>query len=383
MQMRHHGFDMKVPTRAMVAGACVLWGALAQAQPPQPARVRVRMDSSARDSVMMHVVVNTDAIERMVRELIASKQMEQSIGLALREASTGERVDARKIQELKESLQEIARRNAGLITTIQMQCLNPQPHPDGYIGVTFREAEITVRPNESPAYVLGAIETVEPGSPAEKAGILRDDVLLSVGGMDARKPIALDAILKPGAKVPVRLQRGRVTKDITVTVEKRPAGYGSDCSTVEQLIGPAPAIMRMPRAAASTRTPMPPMPGTPPGALYGGVYATTPSGNGNFVFSGSMPTIAGATMIPLDDDSRAALGVDDGMLVTKVAPGTPAREAGLRGLDVIVSADDERISSVGSLRRIVGNSKTGSVKLEVVRGGKKQTLTLRWQPGER
>jgi S1-C subfamily serine protease len=375
MQMLHHGFDMNVPARAMVAGACVLWATLAQAQ---PARVRVRMDSAARDSVMMHVVVSTDAIERMVRELIASKQMEQTIGLALREASTGEKADARKIQELKESLQEIARRNAGLITTIQMQCLNPQPHPEGYLGVTFREAEITVRSNESPAYVLGAIESVEPGSPAEKAGIMRDDVLLSVGGVDARKPIALDAILKPGARVPIRLQRGRVIKDITVTVEKRPAGYGSDCSTVEQLMGPTPAIVRStPRAYASTRTPMPPVP-------VGGVYATP--GSGDFFFTTwplMSPAIAGATMIPLDDDSRSALGVDEGILVTRVAPGSPAREAGLRGLDVIVSADDERVSSLNALRRIIGNSKKEAVKLEVVRGGKKQTLTLRWQPGER
>src|ERR1019366_4160929 len=79
-----------------------------------------------------------------------------------------------------------------------------------------------------------------------KAGVLRGDVLISIGGVDARKPIALGTILKPGKKVPVRLQRGRSTKDITVLVEKRPAEYGSDCATLDQWIGPsrgAPVIM--------------------------------------------------------------------------------------------------------------------------------------------
>lgn len=367
------------PMLAIALGISMVWDTPAHAA--QPARARVKPDTTGRDSIYMRVMISTDAIDRMVRELLASKQMEQTIGLALREAATGEKADSRKIQELSESLRDIARRKAGLITSLQMKCSSPQPHPEGYLGITFGEGVITERDNEPALYKLGAVESVTPGSPAEKAGILRDDVVLSIGGVDARKPIAVGQILKPGARIPIRLQRGKVTREVTVTVEKWPADYGSDCATIEQMIGherEAPTIYMRPRfgvvapgaASASAPRAAVAMP-----AIAGSFFLDSP-------MFGAM-TIAGATMMPLDDDWRQTLGVDNGILVFRVAPGSPAKEAGLRASDVIVSADDENLSSLRALNRIIGNSKSGAVKLQVIRGGKSQTLTLRWQQGER
>ena len=93
--------------------------------------------------------------------------------------------------------------------------------------------------------------------------------------------------------------------------------------------------------------------------------------------------IAGAQLMALDDDWRQSLGVDNGILVMKVAPGSPAKDAGLRGNDVIISVDDVPVSSVAALRRTIGNSKTNALKLQVVRAGKTQTVTLRWQDRDR
>ena len=381
MPALRHASRTARPMLGIALAISAAWGTPARAA--QPARARVKPDTIGRDSVYLRVMISADAIERLVRELAASKQMEQTIGLALREAATGEKTDSRKIQELSESLREIARRNAGLITSLQMKCSSPQPHPDGYLGVTFgEESAVTVRDDQAALYKLGAVESVAPGSPAEKAGILRDDIVLSIGGVDARKPIAVGAILKPGAQIPIRLQRSKVTREVTVTVEKWPADYGSDCATVEQMIGherEAPMIFLRsgtPRAAAVA-----------PGAAGTLTPRSATAMAGNFVFEnpmfGAMSSIAGANMMPLDDDWRQALGVDNGILVSKVAPGSPAREAGLRASDVIVSADDENISSPRALIRIIGNSKSGAVKLQIIRAGKSQTVTLRWQPGER
>jgi membrane-associated protease RseP (regulator of RpoE activity) len=187
--------------------------------------------------------------------------------------------------------------------------------------------------------------------------------------------------------VQVRLQRGNVTKEVPVRVEKRPTDYGSDCANMEQLIGPeheAPVIMLgrpWPRGAVIAKR-MPPAGWPPDGsapAVAGGTFA---GGNYAYSFNGMNSTIAGATVMVLDDDWRQSLGVDNGVLVMKVAPGTPAKDAGLRSSDVIVAADGEPISSLGALRRIMNNAKSNSLKLQIIRAQKTQTVMLRWQERE-
>jgi uncharacterized protein (TIGR03435 family) len=113
--------------------------------------------------------------------------------------------------------------------------------------------------------------------------------------------------------------------------------------------------------------PMPPMPPMPPFAGYTLGFSTTNS------------AIAGATLMPLTDDWRATLGVDNGVLVTKVLPGTPAKDSGLHDGDVIISADGQTVASVRALSRIVGNAKANAVRLQVIRAGKPQVIVLRWQ----
>ena len=83
--------------------------------------------------------------------------------------------------------------------------------------------------------------------------------------------------------------------------------------------------------------------------------------------------------MPLTDDWRATLGVDNGVLVTKVLPGTPSKDSGLHAGDVIVAADGQTVASVRTLSRIVSNAKSGSVKLQIIRAGKPQAIVLRWQ----
>jgi len=83
--------------------------------------------------------------------------------------------------------------------------------------------------------------------------------------------------------------------------------------------------------------------------------------------------------MPLDEDWRVTLGVDNGVLVTKVLDGTPAKDAGLRGSDVITSADGQSVASVRTLARIVSNAKAKAVKLQIIRAGKPMVINLKWQ----
>lgn len=75
------------------------------------------------------------------------------------------------------------------------------------------------------------------------------------------------------------------------------------------------------------------------------------------------------------------LGVDDdrgGAVVSQVVPGGPAARAGLREGDVVVAVDGERIHEGRELQRAVLRKGVGAtLRLEVVRDGKRRTLTVK------
>ncbi|MBW2289436.1 MAG: DegQ family serine endoprotease [Deltaproteobacteria bacterium] len=66
----------------------------------------------------------------------------------------------------------------------------------------------------------------------------------------------------------------------------------------------------------------------------------------------------------------------DGALVSKVAPGGPAAQAGVQHGDVIIEFDGDRVESWNDLPRIVATTPVGKqVELVVTRAGKRMTLT--------
>jgi PDZ domain-containing secreted protein len=70
------------------------------------------------------------------------------------------------------------------------------------------------------------------------------------------------------------------------------------------------------------------------------------------------------------------LSEERGAMVSRVVEGSPAEKAGLKENDCIVSFNDRRIDSVGELQRLLSETPAGrNVKLEVVRGGSRQTIT--------
>ena len=365
----------------------------AQVEPPPRRAKIIRSDTTVirSDSTMVRVTISTDRIEQMIHDLMASRAMEQTIGGSLRAAASGQAGDPKKIRELSEELGRIAQKNAALITTIEMGCAGDR-QPEGYLGVQFSELQTVMggdAPQAPPLREYPRIDSVYPGSPASKAGLRRGDVVLLMSGQDARRPVQLDKLLRPMVKLPVRVQRDGTQRDYTIVVEKRPSDFNSECANVDEVIGPEfdrPMIyMRSPSGA---RTPFPlsvfPRRETSPAAPDAPTSPAPPAPpfagfmNG-YGYSTSNSAIAGATLMPLDDDWRATLGVDNGVLVTKVLPGTPSKDSGLHAGDVIISADGQTVASVRSLSRIVGNAKANSVKLQIIRSGKPQVITLRWQ----
>jgi serine protease Do len=100
----------------------------------------------------------------------------------------------------------------------------------------------------------------------------------------------------------------------------------------------------------------------------------------NFYFNG-VATIAGAQLWSVDE-LKDYFRVDDGLLVLRVLPGTPAERAGLRSGDVIVRADGRTISSLRTFQHALerANDRSGdhTVPVDIVRKGEVRRVTLAW-----
>ncbi len=75
------------------------------------------------------------------------------------------------------------------------------------------------------------------------------------------------------------------------------------------------------------------------------------------------------------DDLRAQLDLAGGVLVTDVAPGSPAEKAGLKKSDVVLKLDGKALKDADGLAEFMGSAKAGQeVVVTVLRKGKEQTF---------
>lgn len=213
------------------------------------------------------------------------------------------------------------------------------------------------------------IESIDPGSPAQKAGLQAGDVLISINSQDFRKnPIPMNSLLVPGQKVVFRYRRNDAERSSTMIVAERPAGTSRRVEV--SIVGPAPSpagrmqVEEGMNRRVGTRVALPPMVSISPIAFGTG----TPSIG-----------IAGAELTRLNDGLRDALRVKgDGLFVINVTLGTPAGEAGLKSGDVIVRADRELLQNPGQLIRLMMDSPENSLVLQILRNQKPRTIRLRW-----
>jgi S1-C subfamily serine protease len=112
-------------------------------------------------------------------------------------------------------------------------------------------------------------------------------------------------------------------------------------------------IVRTPNAVAA---PVPPLPPT--------------------MFSGAI-VLAGAELTPVDAMADY-FGTDHGLLIVRLAPGTPADRAGLRSGDVILGADGQEVRTIRALQVALTRSEDHSLKLDVLRKKEKKVVTLSW-----
>jgi len=192
----------------------------------------------------------------------------------------------------------------------------------GYIGVTLHELDEDLQRSLRLGTARGAlVEDVNPGSPAERAGLKRYDVIAAVGGraVAGTSELVRDiASREPGTTVTLQVAREGRAQDVEVQLVERPL-----------------------RDGAGTAAPDSPAP---------------PAGDGERGI--------GLVVEDLSRQVRTRFKLPDalsGVLVTRVTPLSPADEAELRHGDVIIEINRTAIRTSGDYRQVAAAARPGDV----------------------
>lgn len=90
----------------------------------------------------------------------------------------------------------------------------------------------------------------------------------------------------------------------------------------------------------------------------------------------------GATLEPIDGQLAQYFGAKSGVLVREVRQGSAAEQAGLRAGDVVVEANQQPVRHPDHLRRALNQRADESAELRILRDRKSRTLTLQLETGD-
>ncbi len=198
----------------------------------------------------------------------------------------------------------------------------------GYLGVRIQPM------NDDLAAALGIannrgefIQSVQPGEPADQAGLQAGDVVLRVDGKDVTPDQTLSFIvanIEPGKRINLDIIRDGQRRTMPVTVGRRP----SEEELAAQLVDPQSGVPTQPQGKDDQST---------------------------------LPQSLGLQVVPLTPQMSAQLGVEAGtqaLVVTNVDPNSDAAAKGVTPGTMILSANGRPVASASDLETAVAAAKS-------------------------
>jgi S1-C subfamily serine protease len=258
----------------------------------------------------------------------------------------------------------------------------------GWLGISFRGDQ------DDPARII--VTEVVPDTPAEEAGVRPGDEIVSWNGETDVLDEVSDASLRRGDRVEIVVRRdGERDREVTLVAERRPSSFtlrpsrGDREVTVRSRGAPQIRIDILRDSllaqADSMRSRLRVLLRDSLGARLqelernrAFVVDVDSVLDANRALLGTLTVgrsgVAGAELTDMGSGLAEYFDVDEGVLVLRVAPDTPASQAGLQEGDVIVRAGGESVSSVAELRRSFTDD--GNVEMEVVRRGNRHIVVI-------
>jgi len=266
------------------------------------------------------------------------------------------------------------------VTAIAQQPAPPPPSPPddlvdqnfsffveggGFLGVYAENIsrENMARYHMTQVRGVGVTQVIKD-SPAEKAGLRKDDVILRMDGENitsVRKLNRIVAEMSPDQSVRVTVSRGGAEQEITATIGKRDnTNFAGDLFSANPRVwkeGIQPKVFKWEREFPSSD-------------FF--------DKNGQLAFAFGNSRRIGVSTMQLTKQLADYFGIPNGkgVLVTSVTDDGPAAKAGVRAGDVITAIDGEEVDSSGDISRVINSKKEGDVSLTIIRNKSQQTIRV-------
>ncbi|MDH3521585.1 MAG: RIP metalloprotease RseP [Myxococcales bacterium] len=240
---------------------------------------------------------------------------------------------------------------------------------------------------------MPTIGTVEPESPAARAGLRPGDVIAAIAGEPVRWWSDFEDVVRarPDQRVPVAYERAGQVRNATLEIGERSSfdefggalqvGWiGAEHSRLSAVVGVPAADSAAARAGLRSGDVIEAVDGVAVEDWQGvaAAYAAAEAAAALRVRRGGAEDEAGTLEIRVPAlGDLAALGlVPASVLIASVEPGSPAERAGLRPKDLILSVDGAPVGSFASFAETVRTSEGRALDLVLARDGERLRVSI-------